>query len=152
MNRSQCKPSLSKLRILLIEDEIILKKNIRLHLDKEGYETIAASTAKEARDILEIRSVGIILLDIGLPDCNGLDLLEEIEESMPKVPVIVMSAQDTLENKERAKRLGASAFFKKPIILKHLKETIHAVHDMALPEHEKTLKASPLLGHMPQQW
>ncbi len=150
MSRRQFKPSLSKPWILLIEDETILKKNIRLHLHKEGYETIAASTAKEARDVLKTRSVEIILLDIGLPDCNGLDLLSEIRKSMPEVPVIVMSAQDTLENKERAKRLGASVFFKKPIVLKQLKETIHTVHDMSLHVHKQTLKASPLLGHMPQ--
>ncbi len=117
----------SNQQILIIEDEAILKKVMAFSLHKAGYKTIEASNGEEARKILKARSVEIILLDIGLPDCNGLDLLEEIREFAPEVAVIVMTAQDTVENIDRTKRLGASALFIKPIILKQLKETIRAV-------------------------
>ncbi len=138
MDCNNSKLTSSNQRVLIIEDEEILKKAIALSLQKVGYKTMEASNGKEAREILKTSSVEIILLDIGLPDCNGLDLLEDILEFSPEVAIIVMTAQDTVENMDRTKQLGASAIFIKPVILKQLKETIHAVEKNQVQRHDNS--------------
>lgn len=116
-------------QILIVEDNQVLQKNITKSLNSNQLEVKNACCGKDALTILSADEIQMVLLDIGLPDYNGLDLLEEIRKSHPQIPVIIMTADSSPENERRAKRLGVSAFFTKPVHLRTLKETIHTLQE-----------------------
>lgn len=111
--------------VLVVEDEQPLAKNIVRSLERDGFEAKTALSAREARTALESGGVGMLCLDIGLPDCNGLDLLKEIRRHYPKLPTIVITAHDTAENRARAGGLDAFAFLPKPFALSELRQIAH---------------------------
>ncbi len=148
MNTIQKNKNTSTPQILVIEDDVILQKNITLSLRRAGYQTLGASSAEETKKILKVTPVGLVLLDIFLPDCNGLDLLEEICGSLSGGNVIVMSAQDSFENIDRARRLGAAAFLIKPFMLKQLNE---AILEIMKNPHSKTSQFSVISMREKQQ-
>lgn len=113
-------------QILIVEDNQVLQKNLTKSLSSNQFEVKSAWSGKDALSMLNAYEVQMILLDIGLPDYNGLDLLEEIRKSHPQIPVIIMTADSSPENERRAERLGVAAFFTKPVHLKILKKTIDA--------------------------
>jgi two-component system response regulator HydG len=115
------------MQILLVEDEEIFQKAMIQSLRREGFQIKPACSGKEAWEILHASSIEMILLDIGLPDYDGLDLLEEVRRMHPKMPVIIITGQASQGKERRASRLGVSAFLSKPIHLKTLKETIYAI-------------------------
>lgn len=116
-------------RILVIEDEPILQKNIAISLRREGYEVMEAGSGADAWKILNVASIDLLILDIGLPDYDGLNLLREIRAVHPRLPAIVMTARDAPEVKNRAFESGAAAFLAKPIILKTLKTKIRNIEE-----------------------
>lgn len=78
-----------KHRILIVEDEPAISDNIQFVLESEGLETIRVATGLAASPILDQDKVDLIILDIGLPDINGIDLLKEIRRTRA-TPVIVL--------------------------------------------------------------
>lgn len=113
-------------QILVVEDNQIFQKNLTKSLRSNQFEVRNAASGKDALEMLNAYDVQMILLDIGLPDYNGLDLLEEIRKSHPQIPVVIMTADASPENERRAKGLGVAAFFTKPVHLRMLRETISA--------------------------
>ena len=79
-------------RILIVEDEKLLRWALRERLGKEGYEPIEAESGAAARRLLGTEELDLALLDYRLPDMTGLDLLREILAHHPDVPVILMTA------------------------------------------------------------
>lgn len=118
-----------KNRVLIVEDEPLLRKNIAISLRRGGYEVMEASTGAEAWTILNVSSIDLLILDIGLPDYDGLDLLREIRAIHPQLPAIVMTARDAPEMENRAIESGASVFFTKPIALRILKAEIRNIQE-----------------------
>ncbi len=116
-------------RVLIVEDEPILQKNIALSLRREGYEVMEANSGADAWKILNVSSIDLLILDIGLPDDDGLSLLSEIRAVHPRVPAIVMTAWDAPEVENRAIASGAAAFLAKPIILQVLKAKIRNIEE-----------------------
>lgn len=114
-------------RILIVEDEYLLQKNIALSLRREGYEVMEAINGADAWKILNVFSIDLLILDVGLPDYDGLTLLREVRAIYPRLPAIVMTASDAPEVESRAIQLGASAFLTKPVVLRVLKEEIRKV-------------------------
>ncbi len=114
---------------MVIEDELILQKNIAISLRREGYEVMEAGSGADAWKILNVASVDLLILDVGLPDYDGLNLLREIRAVHPRLPAIVMTARDTPEVKNRAFESGAAAFLTKPIILRALKAKIRNLEE-----------------------
>lgn len=118
---------MSENRILIVEDEPILLKNIAASLRREGYEVMEAKSGADAWKILSLASIDFLILDVGLPDYDGLDLLMAIRTIHPRLPAIVMTARDTPEVESRAIASGASVFFTKPVVLRVLKEEIRNI-------------------------
>lgn len=116
-----------KKSVLIVEDGETLLRNLARSLRGSGYSVTAASYGGEARCALEESAIDILCLDIQLPDCNGLDLLTELRERHPHLPVVVMTGQDSPENKARAEALGAHAFMVKPFRLAALQEVVSGV-------------------------
>jgi DNA-binding NtrC family response regulator len=110
-------------RILIIDDEPILRESIATYLEDSGFETIQAGDGPEGLECFERRHPDLVLLDLRMPKMDGLEVLERIRERAPETPVIVVTGAGVLQDAVAALRLGAAEFVSKPIL------------DMAVLEH-----------------
>jgi DNA-binding response OmpR family regulator len=105
-------------RILLVEDQVALRRLMRLHLAREGFAIVEAGTLAEARERLaEGVTVGGLVVDGTLPDGDGLELVAELraDRRSRDVPVFVVSGRAMDEERARGIAAGATAYFPKPV-------------------------------------
>lgn len=105
-------PSASPL-ILIIEDELPIRRFLRASLSDEGYRLNEASSGAEGLRVAQQQQPDLVLLDLGLPDVDGQEIIERLRE-WSKVPIIVLSARDQEAQKIRALDGGADDFVTKP--------------------------------------
>jgi DNA-binding response OmpR family regulator len=115
------------MKILIIEDEKQLVKSIAAALRTEGYVCEIAYTAAEAEEKIPIFDYDCILLDINLPDGNGLKILERIKECNKTDGVIIITAKNSLEDKVRGLNLGADDYLAKPFFMPELIARVSAI-------------------------
>ena len=115
------------MKLLVIEDELSLQEMMATTLRKDGYIVETASDYSTAVSKLGSYSYDCILLDITLPDGNGLDILENIKNSGNAVNVIITSARDSIDDKIRGLELGADDYLAKPFHLAELVARIRSV-------------------------
>ena len=122
-----------KERILIIEDEVSIIKLLRTVLSANEYEVIEASTAAEAKTLISSHCPDVILLDLGLPDMDGNELLRSLRE-WSSTPVIVVSARSDEADKVLAIDLGADDYITKPFgtseLLARIRMAIRHSHAM----------------------
>jgi DNA-binding response OmpR family regulator len=112
---------------LIIEDEVELLIAISNFLTKETYICELAENYAKADDKLAIYEYDIILLDITLPDGNGLELLKSIKKHQKKAGIIIISAKNSLDDKIHGLDIGADDYITKPFYLSELNSRIKAV-------------------------
>lgn len=115
------------MKILIIEDERKLSDSIVSYLNGEKYLCEQAFTFDEARMKVEAYDYDCVLLDLMLPDGNGLDILREIRKRKNPVGVIIASAKDSLDDKIKGLEIGADDYLAKPFHLAELSMRIYAV-------------------------
>ena len=115
------------MKILIVEDEAELLIATANYLTKEGFICELAKTFLDAEGKIAIYQYDIILLDIGLPDGNGLELLKTIKKYNLQAGVIIISAKDSLDDKISGLDLGADDYMAKPFQLSELNSRIRAV-------------------------
>ena len=115
------------MKLLVIEDEMSLQEIMASTLRKDGYIVETASTFAAAAGKLGSYSYDCVLLDITLPDGNGLDLLKDIKKKGDSVNVIITSARDSLDDKIHGLELGADDYLAKPFHLAELAARIRSV-------------------------
>lgn len=115
------------MKILIIEDEVELLIVLSNFLTRETYVCELAENFHKADDKLAIYEYDIILLDITLPDGNGLELLNNIKKHQKKAGIIIISAKDSLDDKIHGLDLGADDYITKPFYLSELNSRIKAV-------------------------
>ncbi len=113
-----------KATILVVDDERGVRHSFNMVL-KDVYEVLLASSGQEAVDILTKSSVDLILLDIRLPDINGLDLLERFKEMEPNTEVIMVTAVKEIQTAVKAIKLGAYEYVVKPFVVDDVLTLIH---------------------------
>src|SRR4029453_18403356 len=101
-------------RILIIDDERPILMTLEALLDRRGYQVDTAPTASQGLKLLKTKSPSLVLLDLQLPDAEGLQTLDSIKIDSPGVPVIVLTAHDTLHNAIESIKRGAYHFIRKP--------------------------------------
>src|ERR1700690_3016984 len=101
-------------KILIIDDELAIRESLQTLLELEGYTVSVAGTAREGLAQIGERSFDVVLLDLALPDKNGMDVLSEIRVLHPQQAVIMITAYGTVENAVRAMQSGATNFIQKP--------------------------------------
>ena len=107
--------------IMVVDDEIEIRNIINDILVEEGYKSIVASSANEARQLLIKHTPDLVFLDIWMPDEDGITLLKEWAEDQNKqFPVIMISGHATIETAIKATKLGAADFIEKPISIENL--------------------------------
>jgi DNA-binding response OmpR family regulator len=110
-------------QVLIVEDDDILRKHLARLFAREGYTVVTAASRGEALAQLGRARFEVLLLDVMLPDGDGLDLLAQIREHAPR-QIVVMTACDTPENQRRADLLNVGDVLPKPIDLLRLLQTI----------------------------
>jgi putative two-component system response regulator len=101
-------------RVLVIDDETIIRELMCEILERAGYETTRASTADEALGLLTDPEIGLVVSDIVMPGLSGLELLEEVRARRPSLPVILVTGAGTYENLTQAVTRGADGLVIKP--------------------------------------
>ncbi len=123
-------------RILVVDDEPRMVRFIRLNLEQDGYDTLAAYTGKDALDKVREHLPDLVLLDVMLPDMDGFEVLRMIRE-ISDVPVIMLTARSDEEDIIRGLKLGADDYITKPFSPRVLTSRIEAVlrrYQAVMPE------------------
>ena len=103
----------SPLRVLIVDDEPPIRKLLRLGLTSHGYQVLEASNGKMALEMIE-QKPDLVILDLGLPDVQGLDLLQTIRARNEQIPIVVLSSRGDEASKVQALDLGADDYVTKP--------------------------------------
>jgi len=115
------------MKILIIEDERELVKSMAQYLRQESYVCEVAYTAQEANEKILLFEYDCILLDINLPDGNGLKILETLKANQKADGVIIITARNSLDDKVTGLNLGADDYLAKPFFLPELAARVSAV-------------------------
>ena len=105
--------SAAPLRVLVVDDEPPIRKLLRMGLTAQGYQTLEAPNGKAALELLS-QAPDLIILDLGLPDTQGHDLLRTIRARNESVPIVVLSSRGDEAGKVQALDLGADDYITKP--------------------------------------
>ena len=118
--------------ILIVDDDESTCRSLSLILEKKGYETETADTGREAMDKVRRRFFNVALVDIKLPDMEGIDLMAPLKELHPDMAMVMITGHASLENAVRALNEGASAYITKPLsmdeMLTAIKEVLEKQH------------------------
>jgi len=112
--------------ILIVDDEKDIRESLRDILEDEGHKIFLAENAESARLVKDKENIGLILLDIWMPDCDGITLLKEWSSTNKiNCPVLMMSGHGTIDTAIEATKIGAYDFLEKPISLQKLLNSIN---------------------------
>jgi len=111
-------------RILVVDDDENIRKVVIAILEDEGYTVESVGTAKEAIEKSKRKFYNIALIDIRLPDMEGIELLTEIRETTPRMRKVIVTGYPTLQNAVEAVNKGADAYIVKPFDVKKVLKTI----------------------------
>jgi len=116
-------------KILVIEDEPDIRKNLEYNLAREGFSVIGAASISEAESNLSVQTFNLILLDLMLPDGSGLNLCKKIkaDSKTESIPVIILTAKDDEVDKVVGFEIGADDYVTKPFSVRELILRVKAV-------------------------
>jgi two-component system, OmpR family, response regulator len=115
------------LRLLLIEDDTALARGVEAALLQSGYAVTVATTAADALSYARAHDFDVGVLDLGLPDRDGLDLLSELRSQRVAFPILILSARDALNDRIRGLDTGADDYLVKPFALGELEARLRAL-------------------------
>ena len=111
-------------KILVIDDEPIVRTSCIRPLSPEGYEVKSASSGKEALELLENEPFNLVLLDLKMPDMDGIEVLKKIKDTWPDTKVVMITGYSTVETAVKTLKLGAFNYLEKPFMPDTLLETV----------------------------
>jgi two-component system response regulator HydG len=124
------------LRILVVDDDDALRHSLARVLEQNGYEVVTAGCGQGARAVLADKEVAVALLDLVLPDVEGLELLREIKTTQPDTEVLVVTAFGSIEGAVEAMRQGAYDYLTKPFRAGELLATVAKALERSALERE----------------
>lgn len=116
-----------KWRILIIEDDQALALGLRINLEAEGYEVIHSLSAEDGLEVIENTSLDLVVLDLMLPGIDGVEALRRIRSEDLKLPVLILTARSSVDEKVEGLKAGADDYLTKPF---HLEEFLLRVRRM----------------------
>jgi len=133
------------LKVLVVDDEPPIRRLLRAGLGTQGYQTLDAPNAKAALDLMSDKP-DLVILDLGLPDMQGLDLLRQIRAQREDVPIVVLSSRGDETAKVEALDLGADDYVTKPFGMEELLARIRAAlrHQLHLQGERPVFKVGNL--------
>jgi two-component system, OmpR family, alkaline phosphatase synthesis response regulator PhoP len=118
-----------KISILLVEDEENLHEALKLNLELEGYDVTSAFDGANAQQTIEKEYFDLIILDIMLPEIDGISLVENIRISNNEVPILILSAKNNSADRVLGLKKGADDYLTKPFNLEELLLRVHKLID-----------------------
>lgn len=108
------------MRVLLVEDDLALAQGVQLALSDQGFAVNQVGTGAAALSSIRSGDCDAVVLDLGLPDMDGLDVLKQTRHKFPRLPVLVLTARDGVDDRIRGLDLGADDYLVKPFALPEL--------------------------------
>lgn len=162
--------SSSPARILIVDDEPAILRAVQTNLARHGFEVAAAETGAAARDLLQRWQPGVVLLDLGLPDEDGIEIIRWARQQSELPPIIVLSARAAEREKVAALTLGADDYLTKPfgmdellarvrVALRHSNRIVPPADDIVTagdllidPQHRRVARGGRDIHLTPLEW
>ncbi|GBD99697.1 transcriptional regulatory protein ZraR [bacterium BMS3Abin07] len=116
---------MDKKKILVIDDEAIVRVSCQRVLTPEGYDVIVTSKGSDAIEILEKDKFDLVLTDLKMPDMDGLEVLKKIKSRWPDMIVIIITGYSTISTAVQAIKLGAYEYIEKPFTPEDILTTVN---------------------------
>lgn len=129
-------------KVLIVEDNNKLRKLIYVYLTHNGYKTYSATDGLEALEIINNNMIDLVICDIMMPNMDGFELIEELREIYSNLPILIVTAKESKEDKILGFKLGIDDYMVKPIDLEELLMRVKALLRRANinNEHKLTIK------------
>ncbi len=108
----------SPIRVLLVDDEVAIRRALRTPLNELGFETVEVSRGEEALLLVRAETFHVILLDIQMPGIGGMKTLVQLRAIAPRIPILMLTVQDSEEQKVEALEYGADDYITKPFSIR----------------------------------
>jgi two-component system nitrogen regulation response regulator NtrX len=141
--------------ILIVDDEEAIRTSLRSILEDEGYQVTVASNGQDALRIYGTEPPDLMILDIWMPEMDGLETLRRVKEFVPTTQVMMMSGHGSIETAVKAIKLGAYDYIEKPLSLENVTLRVkHALAQYRLEQENRALRTKvqqkfELVGHSP---
>jgi len=140
--------------VLLVEDDASIAIVITAALEAEGFDVTVCDTISERDRLLDARGYAALVTDVMLPDGDGIDTLDQVRAAHPSMPIIILSAQNTLDTAVRASDTGAFEYFPKPFDIDELARTVRQAVGASASgprdgDDDSPDEAMPLVGRSP---
>ena len=112
---SQPRSDITPKKILIVDDEAMIRLSLKKLFDKEGFIVLTASSGASALKILEVENPDIVVLDVRLPDASGIDLLKTIKQINSETIVVMITGHGDIKSSVEAMKMGACDFLEKPL-------------------------------------
>ena len=113
--------------VLLVDDDAAIRRAVAAGLELEGFCVVAASGGRAALEAAERIKPAVVLLDLTMPDLDGLEVLRRLREAGDQVPVCVLSARDEVDERVQGLQAGADDYVVKPFALEEVAARLHAL-------------------------
>ncbi len=127
------------MQILLVEDDLSLAKGLESALRSQGFVVNSVHTGKAAIHTIKVETPDIVILDIGLPDMDGLKVMETIRPDFPQLPMLLLTARDTMEDKIRGLGKGADDYLTKPFDIPELVARLRVIERRISTTHSSKI-------------
>jgi two-component system, OmpR family, response regulator MprA len=116
-----------RMRILVVDDEPAVRSALERALGLEAFEVDLAADGREALDLLAVRHVDAVVLDIGMPNIDGLEVCRRLRAAGDRTPVLMLTARDAVDDRVEGLDAGADDYLVKPFALKELQARVRAL-------------------------
>jgi DNA-binding response OmpR family regulator len=113
--------------VLLVDDDAAVRRSVAEGLELEGFEVVSASGGRAALAALEVLTPAVVVLDLAMPDLDGLEVLRRLREAGEDVPVCILSARDEVDDRVLGLEAGADDYVVKPFALEEVAARLHAL-------------------------
>ena len=131
---------LSRIRLLLVDDEDRFRSTLSKRLAEKGIVAEAASNGVEALKVVKEKPVDIIVLDIKMPEMDGIETLRHVKKLNPEIEVILLTGHANIESAVEGMRLGAHDYLMKPCDIEQLLEKIITAYNIRIAREKKEMK------------
>jgi DNA-binding response OmpR family regulator len=132
------------MRIFIVEDDPVLADSLLFSMKRAGHVAGLAANGAEAAAILVQESYDLVILDLGLPGMSGFQVLKRLREAGNHVPVLILTAQDAIENRVKGLDLGADDYLTKPFDLSELEARMRALLRRTSYKNSNQIHLGPL--------
>ncbi len=113
--------------VLLVDDDAAIRRSVAVGLELEGFQVVPASGGRAALEALERTRPAVVLLDLTMPDLDGLEVLRRLRSAGDETPVCVLSARDEVDDRVRGLEAGADDYVVKPFAVEEVAARLHAL-------------------------